>query len=97
MVFFVFPYQNETHKATSHGGSTMKTRQKIVFTGEKLCVINQLEKGENISNIYYAVGLNKSTVFTIFINAEKSVEAGSKLCAIRICFSRSSTVECRKR
>ena len=70
MVFVVFPYQNETHKATSHGASPVKTQQKTVFIGEKLCIINQLEKGENISNTYYAVGLNKSTVFPIFNNAK---------------------------
>ena len=97
MAFVVFPYQNKTHKATSHGASPMKTQQKTVFIGEKLRVINQLEKGENTSNKYYAVGVNKSTVFTIFNNAEKSVESGSQLCATSICFSRSLTVERRKR
>ena len=66
MAFVVFPYRNETHEATSHGVSPVKTQQKTVFIGEKLCVINQLEKDENISDIYYAVSLNKSTVFTIF-------------------------------
>jgi hypothetical protein len=66
---FVFPYQNETHKATSHGASPMKTQQEIVFIGDELCIINQLEKVENISDIYCAVGFNKNTVFTIFNNA----------------------------
>jgi hypothetical protein len=49
----------------------MKTQQKTDFIGEKLFVINQLEKGENISDTYYAVCLNKSAVFTVFNNAEK--------------------------
>jgi hypothetical protein len=39
-----FPYQNETHTATSYGASPMKKQQKTVIVGEKLCVINQLEK-----------------------------------------------------
>jgi hypothetical protein len=72
MVFIVFPYQNETHKATSHGASPVKTQQKTVFIGEKLCTINQLEKGEKISNMYDTVGLNKCTIFTIFNSAEKN-------------------------
>jgi hypothetical protein len=71
MVFVVFPYKNETHKVTSQGASPVKTWQKTVFIGEKLCVINQLEKGENIANIYCAGDLNKSTIFTVFNSAEK--------------------------
>jgi hypothetical protein len=82
MVFVVFPYQNEMHKATSHGASPVKTQPKTVFIGEKLCVINQLEKGENISNIYYAVGLIKSTIFTIFNNAEKIRVLSQDICCV---------------
>ena len=49
----------------------MKKEQKTVIIGERLYIINQLEKGENIDYIYYSLGLNKNTIFTIFNNAEK--------------------------
>jgi hypothetical protein len=32
------------HMDTSHGASPMKKQQKMVIIGEKLCIINQLEK-----------------------------------------------------
>jgi DNA-binding IclR family transcriptional regulator len=49
----------------------MKKQQKTVIIEEKSHVIDQLEKGENISNICYALGLAKSAVHTICNNAEK--------------------------
>ena len=59
------------HKATTLGASPMKKEQKTVIIGERLYIINQLEKGENIDYVYYSLGLNKNTIFTIFNNAEK--------------------------
>ena len=83
-------------KFTSPGTTQVKTWRKSISNEEKLDVINRLAKGERIANIRRDVGLDKSNAQRIRDNADKTEEvlkSVTKMSAIRIYYSRSSTTE----
>jgi hypothetical protein len=58
-----------------------------------------LEKVKCITNISHVLGLAKSAVHTIYINFDiikGSVKIGTKMNARTTCYSRSSTMDCKK-
>jgi hypothetical protein len=58
--------------------------------------MHRLEKGERFAKVCHALGLAKSTVCTIYDNADRikgSAKLGTKVSAKRISYSTSSTME----
>jgi hypothetical protein len=83
-------------KFTSPGTTQVKTRRKSFSNEEKLDVINRLAKGERIANIRRDVGVDKNKAQRIRDNADKTEEvlkSVTKMSAVRICYSESSTTE----
>jgi hypothetical protein len=73
---------SEKCKSTSPTKNQVKYQQKIICTEEKLDMISQTEKGEQIVNICCNVRLCHSSVCTIQDNADritKSVNSGTKV------------------
>jgi len=76
----------------------VKYWQKTVSIEEKLDVISRLAKGEQIFDIYHNVGLILAR--TVRNNADRikgSAKSGTRASAKRICYSRSSTMECMEK
>jgi len=91
---------SEKRNSTSPSETQIKRQRKTICIEEKLQVINRLEKGERIAHICRALGLAKSTVRTIRNNADRikeSAKSGTRASAKRICYSRSSTMECMEK
>jgi hypothetical protein len=65
----------EKHKSASPSTIQVKNRRKTIGIEEKLHVINQLEKGEQIVDICRNVRLTHSSVHTIRNNADRIKES----------------------
>ena len=84
-----FSNMNKKHKSTSPSAIQVNTQCKTVCIDDKLDVISQLEKGEQIVDICCNVRLPHSSICTIHDKAERiaeSAKSGTKafLCATRL-------------
>jgi len=66
---------SQKHKCTSHSAIQVKNLWKTISTEEKLDVISLFEKGEQIVDICYNVGLAHRSVCTICDNADRIKES----------------------
>ena len=76
---------SEKHKLTSSSAVQVKIRQKTIGIEEKLDVISQLDRGEQIVDKCYNVRLTHSSICAICDNADRikeSAKSGTKcLCS----------------
>jgi hypothetical protein len=61
----------EKHKSISPSAIQVKNQRKTVGTEDNLDIISQLEKGEQIADIFCNVRLTHSSVRTICYNADR--------------------------
>ena len=64
-------------KTTPPSGIRVRNRRKTISTEKKLGVISQLEKGEQIVDIYRDVRIADSSVRTIRENADRITESAA--------------------
>ena len=66
---------SEKRKSTSPNTIQVKNRQTTISIAEKLDIINRLEKGEQIVDIWHSVRLADSSIRTICDNVDRFIES----------------------
>ena len=65
----------EKRKSTSPNTIQVKNWQTTISIAEKLDIINRLEKGEQIVDIWHSVRLTDSSIHTICDNVDRFIES----------------------